>query len=157
MSDLDPEQEARASLLEHYSAQTSAHATELLTMALVAIALVEIRPSVTPYEGWALAAAILAALFLRTLLRMLFWGALSDTVIHVAFTEEDFERYKKQYGEKYRYSLLSVGKLTIEKVSERYPVRSRFGSNTCSAKCAIVAMGIATFVFLYLARALLFH
>lgn len=164
MSDNDAEREARASLLEHYSAQTSAHATHLLTMALVAVALVEIRPSVPLYEAWAFAAAFLAGFFLRTFFRTLFWGALSHTVIHEPFTEEDFERYEKQYGEqygkrygeKYRYSLLSVNGLVNEKVSKRYKVRSFFGSNTRWAQCATVVMGVVTFAFLYFERAHLF-
>jgi len=74
------EYDIRQSLLEHYSSQTVAHATYLLTLALIGAALVGL-PLQTIWLTIGL--SVVTALMFRTSFRTVYWGTLAHAIIRV--------------------------------------------------------------------------
>lgn len=73
--------ELRASLNEYYSSKSTAQATYVLTVALIAVGLIGLRISKFPL---ALILSILAAASVRMAYRISYWGMLSHRVLYVA-------------------------------------------------------------------------
>lgn len=74
------ESETRNALLDHYSSRASDHATQLLTVALIGLTLIEVRlPSYALVV--VLPAVIVAAVWVTG--RMAYWSYLSDSILHV--------------------------------------------------------------------------
>jgi hypothetical protein len=72
----------QGSLLQYYSSGTTAHATYLLTLALIGAALLALGQILQRYVLISSLSIIVGA-SIWTGFRLLFWGSLSDAVIHV--------------------------------------------------------------------------
>lgn len=96
--EMTEENDARCSLLNYYSSQTTSHGVILVTIALVALASVQLRESLKPtwftlclatWFAWCLATwftslmSILVAVAFRTFGRLLYWGSLSNKILEV--------------------------------------------------------------------------
>jgi hypothetical protein len=78
---MEPEElETRNALLAYYSSRASDHATQLLTIALIGLTLIEVRLS-SYVLVFGLPAVIVAALWVAG--RMVYWSYLSDVILHV--------------------------------------------------------------------------
>jgi hypothetical protein len=74
------EYDIRRSLLEHYSSQTIAHATYLLTFAFIGVTLIGLHLTKI---ALVFILSILIAVAFRTSVRLLYWGALAHAIIRV--------------------------------------------------------------------------
>jgi len=78
---MEPEEfETRNALLAYYSSRASDHATQLLTVALIGLTLIEVRPSPRVLVV-GVPAVFVAALWVAG--RMVYWGYLSHTILRV--------------------------------------------------------------------------
>jgi hypothetical protein len=76
------QQETRRSLLQYYSSGTTAHATHLLTFALIGAALLASAP-VLHRCALVIILSLIAAVSVWTGLRILYWGSLANGIIHL--------------------------------------------------------------------------
>jgi hypothetical protein len=82
MREDETEGSAQGSLLQFYSSETTAHATYLLTFALIGAALLAIGKVLQP---WFLlgALSLIFAFSVWTGIRILYWGTLANSIIYV--------------------------------------------------------------------------
>jgi hypothetical protein len=89
----------RASLLSYYASQTTSQATILLTIVLVAIGVLQLDVNRLPTVVSNIVLSVLVAAAVRSLLKILYWGALATGIQNVRPANLDgslMSRY--QYG-----------------------------------------------------------
>jgi hypothetical protein len=105
MSD-EIEYDVRKSLLAHYSSQTTAHASYLLTMTLVALGVIALRPS---WPWLATTTFLLSMVFFRTAFRTWYWGCIAHAILFVDKNVGDPKRFQPRHKE-----LLDSGLKTVK-------------------------------------------
>jgi hypothetical protein len=126
------EDETQGSLLQFYSSETTAHATYLLTFALIGAALLAIGQVLQP---WFLLAvlSLIFAFSVWTGFRILYWGTLANSIIYV--------------NPKADKTMEAMHKATLKIAGNERPRLIKIGSNSrytvlIAAVCFSVALAI---------------
>jgi hypothetical protein len=148
----EEEWNTRNALLGYYSTQTASHATLLLTIALLGLALGQLRLQKLTFV---LALSILIAAFVRTLMRTFYWGYLASAIIQVAdflgnVDRDDIEKEELDKGfvcpelETYR-----LHNAAVKWINEKRSWASYFGS-LFWLKGALLPLLVFVIAFLFL-------